>query len=138
MNAPLPLRALLDEWLRWAAWVSDPNRDESKSSELIGWNEFDWAVQDYPELAWQAILEAMNQPRMGPHLSTLAAGPLEDLLSLHGELFIDRVEAEARANPRFAWLLGGMYQYKMSEYVWGRVRSVWDRRGWDGTPTNDA
>jgi hypothetical protein len=138
MNEPLPLPQMLDEWFRWAAWVSDPNRDESKASELIGWNEFDWTVQDYPEVAWQAILEAMNQPRMEPHLGTLAAGPLEDLLSLHGERFIDRVEVEARANPRFAWLLGGMYQYKMPENIWARVQSVWDRRGWDGTSANDA
>jgi hypothetical protein len=122
MSAPFPLPQLLDEWFRWAAWVSDPNRDESKSSELIGWNEFDWTVHDYPELAWKSILEALNQPRMQPHLGTLAAGPLEDLLSLHGELVIERVETEARDNTKFAQLLEGVWQHKMSEDIWARVQ----------------
>ena len=138
MNAPLPLPQLLDEWFRWAAWVSAPNRDESKSSELIGWNEFDWAVHDYPELAWEAILEAVSQPRMEPHLGTLAAGPLEDLLSIHGDRIIERVEREARANPKFAWLLGGVWQHKMSESIWARIQAVWDRKGWDGVPKSVA
>jgi hypothetical protein len=138
MNAPLPLPQLLDEWHRWAEWVGDPNRDENQSGELIGWNEFDWAVQEFPELAWRAILDALSQPRMEPHLATLAGGPLEDLLSLHGESFIERVEAEARANLKFAWLLGGVWQHTMSEEIWLRVQSVWDRRGWDGVPLNDA
>jgi hypothetical protein len=137
MSEPLPLPQMLDAWFQWAAWVSDPNRDESKSSELIGWNEFDWTVQDFPEVAWQAILEAMKQPRMEPHLGTLAAGPLEDLLSLHGERFIERVEQEALANPRFACLLGGMYQYKMSESVWARVQAAKDR-GVGAVRANDA
>jgi hypothetical protein len=138
MSAPLPLPELLDEWYRWAERIRTPNRDESQSGELIGWDEFDWAVQDYPELAWQAILEALNQPRMEPYLGTLAAGPLEDLLSTHGANFIERVESEARANPRFAWLLGGVWQHKMSEELWGRVQSVWSRSGWDGAPQNDG
>ena len=132
MSEPLPLPQLLDEWHRWAEWASDPRRDENQSVELIGWNEFDWAVHDYPELAWQAICEALGQQRMTNHLPALAAGPLEDLLSLHGEQFIDRVESEAKRNPRFAWLLGGVWQHEMSEQIWNRVQAVWDRAGWDG------
>ncbi len=138
MSQPLPLPQLLDEWHRWAEWISNPNRDQSQSAELIGWNEFDWAVQEYPELAWQAILDALKQPRMEPHLGTLAAGPLEDLLSMHGENFIERVESEARRNPAFAWLLGGVWQHTMSESIWTRVQSVWDRKGWDGVPRSDS
>lgn len=134
MSAPLPLPQLLDEWYRWAEWISDPERDQAEAKELIGWNEFDWAVQDYPELAWQAILSALEQPRMQPHLGKLAAGPLEDLLSVHGERFIERVEELARSNPKFAWLLGGVWRYTMSEAIWSRVQLVWDRRGWDGMP----
>lgn len=134
MAAPLPLLQLLDEWLRWAEWTSSEPRDEAMATELIGWHEFDWAVQDYPELAWQAIVTALEQPRMEAHLGLLAAGPLEDLLSKHGPAFIDRVEALARADPKFAWVLGGVWQHTMPESLWLRVQSVWDRRGWDGNP----
>ena len=132
MSEPLALPQLLDEWHRWAEWVSDPGRDANQSAELIGWNEFDWAVHDYPELAWQAICEALGQQRMANHLPVLAAGPREDLLSLHGKQFIDRVESEAKRNPRFAWLLGGVWKHEMSEQIWNRVQAVWDRAGWDG------
>ncbi|HUV96794.1 MAG TPA: hypothetical protein VMV98_04925, partial [Acidobacteriaceae bacterium] len=58
----------------------------------------------------------------------------EDLLAKHCEIFIDRVEAEARKDPRFAKLLGGVWQNKMSDAVWKRVQAAWDRRGWDGIP----
>jgi hypothetical protein len=101
---------------------------------MAGWDEFNWAVQEHPELAWQAILEAIEQPRMEPYLGTLAAGPLEDLLSLHGNYFIQRVEAMAKSNPRFASVLGGVWQHTMTAEVWSKVQAVRDRRGWDGVP----
>jgi len=134
MATPLPLPQLLDEWHRWADWVSTEPRDETMASERIGWHEFDWAVQDYPELAWEAIVAAIDQPRMEAHLGLLAAGPLEDLLSKHGAAFIDRVEALARANAKFAWVLGGVWQHTMPEPLWLRVQAVRDRRGWDAAP----
>lgn len=138
MTAPLPLPELLDEWFRWAEWISTPGKDESLADGLIGWSEFDWAVNDYPELAWQAIVTAMKQPRMQPYLGILAAGPLEDLLSLHGEAFIERVEKKAAAEQQFAWLLGGVWQYNMSEELWSRVVAVRDLRGWDALLHNEA
>lgn len=138
MSGPLLPPQLLDEWVRWAEWISDPNKDESLASDLTGWSEFDWVVNDHPEVAWQAILTALQQPRMKPHLGTLAAGPLEDLLCVHGPAFIERVEAEATANPSFAWLLGGVWQASMAENIWNRVIAVRDRRGWDGIPRDEA
>lgn len=132
MSKPLPLPELLNEWHRWAEWVSSEPRNEERAHDLIGWGEFDWAVSDYPELAWKAILEAMEQPRMEARLGKLAAGPLEDLLAKHGPSFIDRVEFLANSNKNFAWLLGGVWQHTMPVAIWSRVQTVWDRRGWDG------
>jgi hypothetical protein len=57
---------------------------------------------------------------------------VEDLLSQHGPSFIDRVEHEARSNPKFAYLLGGVWRLEITDEVWQRVQKVWDRRGWDG------
>jgi hypothetical protein len=47
---------------------------------------------------------------------------------------IERVETEARSNPLFAKLLGGVWQNEMPDHIWRRVQAVWDRRGWDGIP----
>jgi hypothetical protein len=138
MYESLPVPRLLEEWLRWAEWVSDPDRKQEEAENFIGWDEFAWVIQKEPEKGWEAILTAIGDARLERHMGTLAAGPLEDLLSYHGEAFIVRVEAEARSNPKFAWLLGGMYQYQITEEIWSRVQKVWDRRGWDGNPSNDA
>ena len=132
MYEPLPLPQLLDEWLKWAEWSAKPDRDTSEADNLIGFDEFDWFVRKQPELAWQAIVAATHDPRIVAHFDVLAAGPVEDLLSLHGPSFIDRVETEAQANPNFASLLGGVWRLNMTDEVWVRVQAVWDRRGWDG------
>ena len=57
-------------------------------------------------------------------LSHLAAGPVEHLLGNHGDDYIDTVEQRAKGNPRFARMLGGCWQYTMSEDIWARVRAV--------------
>lgn len=131
---PLSIPDLLDAWLQWAEWVGDPERREDEGKNLLGWSEFDWVVQEHPEHAWLAILAAVEHPRLGPHLGTLAAGPMEDLLSLHGVAFIDRVEAAAATNPKIARLLGGVWKHETTDAIWSRVQAICDRRGWDGIP----
>jgi hypothetical protein len=132
MSDILPIPELLEAWRLWAT----AQRHGADTTELTGWMEFNWAVEEDPEHAWSAILVALEDPRVEPYLGTLAAGPLEDLLSLHGDRFIERVEETARANVRFAWLLGGVWQHTTTEEIWSRVQAVWDRRGWDGIPAN--
>ena len=134
MVTPLPIPQLIEEWLKWAKWQADPNRSRADGGEFIGSDEFNWITTEHPEHAWQGILAALNDRRTDAYINILAAGPLEDLLSQHGEAFIDRVEAQAAADPRFASLLGGVWQLQMSEDIWRRVQAVWDRRGWDGIP----
>jgi len=62
----------------------------------------------------------------------LSAGPLEDLLGRYSPEFIDRVEEQARMDPSFAHLLGGVWKDTMSDDIWLRVQAVWKRTGWDG------
>ena len=97
----------------------------------------DWiydATRSRPEELWRFVLAVFEKDAKGEVFMILSAGPLEDLLSRHGMLFIDRVEAEAGANPRFATLLGGVWQSNMSTAIWERVVAARDRRGWDGEP----
>ena len=131
---PRPVRQVVEAWLLWAAWQSDPANDGQDNHELIGFMELDELVHEHPEHAWPCILATVADARAQPFLGLLAAGPIEDLLSIHGATFIDRVEREARQNPRFAWTLGGVWQLQMTDEIWARVQQVWDRRGWDGIP----
>ena len=78
-----------------------------------------------PEQKLTTILNVLRNSKIDPAhktFSNLAAGPLEDLLSDHGEEVIDRIETEARKNPDFNLLLGGVWQGGMSEQIWERVQ----------------
>ncbi len=138
MNSPLPIPRLVEEWLRWASWQADPQNRGTTNDDLIGFDEFDWIAKKHPEHAWQGILATLADDRSKPFLPILAAGPLEDLLSYHGPAFIERVEKEASQNPDFAWLLGGVWQFEMTDEIWARVQAAWNRRGWDGIPDDGA
>jgi len=134
MQSPLPVDRVVEEWLLWATWQSDPENKGRQNDELIGFDEFDWIVREHPEHAWQCILATVADPRALPFLGILAAGPIEDLLGIHGDAFIERVEHHALQNPTFAWTLGGVWQCQMTNGIWSRVQQVWDCRGWDGMP----
>ena len=120
-----------------AAWVEyGLLRNDSVKRE-----EFDWAPSrvidmafDDGESLWKLILaiHSLDQSRLIQPV--FAAGPLEDLLAHHGDRFIDMVESEARRDPSFAKVLGGVWKNQMSDEVWERVQAVWDRRGWDDVP----
>lgn len=82
------------------------------------------------EAVWQAVLRLMQRELTEEQISLLAAGPVEDLLALHGVQFIDRIEAEARRSLAFALLLGGVWQRDIPLEIWQRVEAVRGGRVW--------
>ena len=115
------IEQLLKEWIEWSI---DPKGGSPGHSEFI------WIIENEPEKGWVAILAATKDEKLHPHLGVMAAGPLEDLIALHGEDFIDRIEVEAKVNPKFAWMLGGVWQSNIDENLWARVQQVCDNSGW--------
>jgi hypothetical protein len=57
-------------------------------------------ISNVPEVAWQLILELIEQAPGDEALGWIAAGPLEDLLCDWGPAFIERVEALAHSNDQ--------------------------------------
>jgi hypothetical protein len=57
-------------------------------------------------------------------LDNLAAGPLETLLVRHGRDIIDRVENEAKSDPRFKDLLLGVWGNAVDATVWERLEAL--------------
>jgi len=91
-----------------------------------------WAIERFvdfpdeaPEECWSAILEVLGQEPSQKVISVLAAGPLEDLIELHGPEYIERIESEAKNNPRFRYLLGGVWESSTPE-VWSRIEQARD------------
>src|SRR6266478_5670114 len=82
------------------------------------------ACTEEPELAWLAILAISRHTLTEEQMALLAGGPLETLLSWHGGEFIDRVVAQAKHDPRFNHLLGGVWRQEMPQEIWERIEDV--------------
>jgi hypothetical protein len=82
------------------------------------------------EAVWQAVLRIIQRELSARQISLLAAGPVEDLLALHGAQFIDRIEAEARRSPSFAHVLGGVRRRDIPQEIWERVEAARGGKVW--------
>jgi hypothetical protein len=55
----------------------------------------------------------------------VAAGPVEDLLTHHGPIVVERIVAEAAANEKMRVALGGVWgRSRMDANVWKRVQDA--------------
>ena len=96
------------------------------------WGEENWGwatellnklVQHEPESAWQLINELILEAQDDEELGCVAAGPLEDLLSVHGSQFVERVEHASGSSERFQRCLAGVWgQSRFSSSVYERIQ----------------
>ena len=77
--------------------------------------------EENPDRMIDLILEILKIETNPVLLSVLAAGPLEDVISLKT---IDRIEREAQANKRFHDLLGGVWYYRASDELKTRLDAL--------------
>jgi len=79
-------------------------------------------IKDDPPEAWLLVLELV---RKAPErvLGTVAAGELEEFIVAHAESFIDRIEEEARSNPRLKAALSGVYVWTLPPELFDRIES---------------
>lgn len=69
-------------------------------------------VADEPDEVWNIILGILGEDDSEIIVKAVGAGPLEDLMVLHGEEFIDKVESEAfkcktfKEAMKYTWLDG--------------------------------
>ena len=110
----------IEAWI--ASWpIDDRSEDVAWAADAIS----DWSLEeDKHETLWEFITRAFEKKMPERTFAVLAAGPLEDLLSEFGHLYIDRVEELARKNPRFNELLGGVWRLSMTDNVWERVQKA--------------
>ncbi len=84
------------------------------------WSVLDELIREAPEYAWPLLLELVARAP-DDTIPLLAAGPIEDFLSANGSRVIGLVEAQAARDPRFRFVLRGVWQLMMSDDVWNRV-----------------
>lgn len=90
--------------------------DDNWPNDLL-WN----FCESSPELAWELIESIIETDNNEIILANLAAGPLEDLLSKHGEKFIDRLEIKLRKYPEYRRLIKFLWRNDISDPVWARL-----------------
>jgi len=110
----------------WIAFHYAAEESEDYKNNFWAFNSVCDLCQDDPEACW-VIIEAIRQIDSNDAiLSNLAAGPMEDLLGMHGDLFIDRIEVAASKDPQMKKLIGAIWQNAIPDNVWNRLKSIAD------------
>ena len=89
-----------------AAYLRRKKKDRTHFRAFL---KVDELLKSDPEQAWQLALRAIARSRNDYDLGYVAAGVLEDLLKTHGMEFIERVEEQARLDPKFQHALSGVW-----------------------------
>lgn len=79
---------------------------------------------DAPQDAWEVIVALVGAAKSEPLLEAIGAGPLQDLMALHGEAYIARVEREAARNASFRRAMAGAWLDKDDTPVWARFYEI--------------
>ena len=124
------------DWNAFAeAWIAELSGDESPplpALPVLFPDEPESTASGYvvpmnftasAEAQWrfiEAVFRLGNEVSMGH----LAAGPVEHLLSKHGDAYIGRFEVMANCDDRFARMLRTCHKHMMSDAVWNRLCAV--------------
>jgi len=119
MSVPQLARAWIEQYSK-----SDRDRDDNFFT-LMDF-ERDLREED-PDRAIDLIVEVLRTETNPVLLSMLAAGPLEDVISMNT---IDRIELEAAANTRFRDLLGGVWYFRAPEELKARLDALIGDNRW--------
>jgi hypothetical protein len=111
------------------AWVEQYSKSERDRDDNF------FALMDYerelreedPDKAIDVIVEILKIETNPVLLSLLAAGPLEDVISMET---IDRIEREASASKSFQDLLGGVWYYRAPEELKARLDALVGSNRW--------
>jgi hypothetical protein len=125
---PLDCQAMtLTELAReWVEQHSKSDRDRDDSFFAMMDYESELRAED-PDRAIDLIVKILEIETNPALLSLLAAGPLEDVISMET---IDRIEREAQANERFRDLLGGVWYYRASDELKARLDALVGENRW--------
>jgi hypothetical protein len=110
----------------WVEQYSKSERDRDDNFFAIMDYERDLREED-PDKAIDVIVEILKIETNPVLLALLAAGPLEDVITMET---IDRIEREASADKRFHDLLGGVWYYRASDELKARLDALVEGNRW--------
>ena len=111
----------LNEWVEAYIEVHESGNSSDETHPCY------WAVEkfadlemDYPDLTWAAMLQIISKTSSIIVINNLAAGPLEELVELHGVEYIGKIEKEAQSNLNFRMLLRELWE-TTDKTIWNRI-----------------
>lgn len=81
-------------------------------------------VRSNPEAAWEMIQDEFRARGNALERACIAAGPLEDLLVLHGPMYLARIELFARSDRHFAGMLHAVWRSGVDPTVWTHLQRL--------------
>ena len=105
------LDALAEAYLR-------NHRNPDKDPEFWAWENVRGLVKSDLDSAWNVTLLLLNKAESDDEVGYIAAGPLEDLIDVHGHAALDRIEEACESNPRLRLALstaGVLFYYEEFE-----------------------
>jgi hypothetical protein len=113
------------DWQEFArTWLAALRGEPEAADSDIGQTVVMMNFMAAPEHQWQFITAAVAEAQSGDELGHIAAGPMEHLLGWHGPNYIDAVEGQAAADPKFARMLATVQRYMMGDEVWARIEAL--------------
>jgi len=110
------------------AWVEQYSKsDRDCDDNFFAVMNYERELREDPDKAIDVIVEILKIETNPVMLSLLAAGPLEDVISMET---IDRIEREAAADKRFHDLLGGVWYYRAPEELKARLDALVGQNRW--------
>jgi hypothetical protein len=111
------------------AWVEQYSKsDRDRDDNFFALMDFERELREEdPDRAIDLILAILEIETNPVLLSLLAAGPLEDVISMNT---IERIECEATDNERFRDLLGGVWYFRASDELKARLDALIGDNRW--------
>lgn len=114
-----------DEFVQsWMAMQNSLPGTEPYESNFWAHEELAGLCESSPEDAWEVILALVHATRADTLLQAIGAGPLADLMTLHGEQYIALVEGEAAADARFRMAMTGAWLDSEDTPVWKKYYEI--------------
>jgi Family of unknown function (DUF6869) len=113
------------------AWIALHDAQQRLGNDFDGREALFWAYEELddicrgqPSKAVHIITQVLNSTENEFVLTNLAAGPLEDLLCLHGSNVVDEIERLVKIDGRSRNLLKGVWRNAIDEKTWMKVQTL--------------
>ncbi|MGD8455458.1 MAG: DUF4339 domain-containing protein [Anaerolineales bacterium] len=106
------------------AYISAASNEKWPEELWWVWEKLYRLAEHVPQTAFEVIVQITILDPPDEVLNYVGAAPLENLLALHGEAMIEKIEGEAKQNPRLRTCLAGVWRSTISDEVWERVKKA--------------